>query len=88
MNSTVSWGPASIIGVIGIIATAIIPFIGELRDSLAPLGVPNQTWVIISGILTAATVLGRMYQAAQQAAAVGAVPADQGDAGSGGIPPG
>ena len=66
MKTTVTWGPASIIGFLAAAATAIIPLVGELRDSLAPLGVPNQTWIVVSSVLTAITVLGRMYQAAQQ----------------------
>lgn len=67
MKTTVTFGPSSIIGFAAAIATAIIPIIGELRDSLAPLGIPNQTWIIVSSVLTAVTVIGRMFQAGQQA---------------------
>lgn len=72
MTSNVSWGPASIIGFLAAAAAAIIPLIGELADSLAPLGVPNQTWIVVSSILTAVTVIGRMYQAGQAAGNPGA----------------
>ncbi|MGE4177988.1 MAG: hypothetical protein AB7G65_19350 [Thermoleophilia bacterium] len=70
MNTTVSWGPASIIGYLAAAAAAITPMIGELADNLEPLGVPAQTWVVVSAILAAVTTVGRMYQAGQQAGAV------------------
>lgn len=62
MNN-VTWGPASIIGFLAAAATAIIPLIGELADSVAPLGVEPSLWIKVSAVLTAVTVLGRMAQA-------------------------
>jgi hypothetical protein len=70
MNTNVSWGPASIIGYIAAAAAAIAPIIGQLADDLEPLGVPAQTWVIVSAVLAAITTIGRMWQAAEQAGAV------------------
>lgn len=62
MNS-VKWGPSSIIGFAAAAATAAVPFVGELADASAPLGVPPSVWVVVSGVLTSITVLGRMWQA-------------------------
>jgi hypothetical protein len=62
MNS-VSWGPSSIIGFAAAAATAAVPFIGELADATAPLGVPSAVWVVVSGVLTSVTIIGRMWQA-------------------------
>lgn len=56
-------GLATYIGLIGAAAAVLIPFIGELADATDPLGVPDQTWVIVSAVLTVATILGRMAQA-------------------------
>jgi len=70
MNTTVPFGPASIIGYLSAAASAIAPMIGQLSDDLTPLGVPAQTWIIVSAILAAVTTLGRMYQAGQAAGAV------------------
>lgn len=60
---TVSFGPASLIGLIGAIAAAIAPMLGALADASAPLGVPGQTWIIVSAVLASITVIGRMWQA-------------------------
>lgn len=60
---TVSFGPASWIGLVGAIAAAIAPMIGALADAAAPLGVPDQTWIIVSAVLASVTVIGRMWQA-------------------------
>lgn len=65
----VSWGPSSIIGFLAAAAAAIVPIIAELADATRPLNVPPSTWIILSSVLTAVTVLGRMYQAAQAAGA-------------------
>ncbi len=62
MNS-VKWGPSSVIGFAAAAATAAVPFIGELADATAPLGVPGSVWVVVSGVLTSVTILGRMWQA-------------------------
>jgi hypothetical protein len=70
MKTTVSWGPASIIGYVAAAAAAIAPMIGELADDLAPLGVPSRTWIVVSAILAAVTTIGRMYQAGQQAGSI------------------
>lgn len=64
----VSFGWASWIGVVSAAVAAIIPIIGELADTVAPLGVNPAVFVYISGALTAITVLGRMAQAAVGAA--------------------
>jgi hypothetical protein len=69
MKVTVGW--ATIMGTLGAVATVLIPFIAELADAVTPLGVPSQTWVIISAVLTGVTVLGRMAQAAVLAAKPG-----------------
>lgn len=63
MNAKIAVGFATILGTIGAVATILIPMIGELADAVNPLGVPSQTWVIISAVLTGVTVLGRMAQA-------------------------
>lgn len=60
---TVSFGPASWIGLVGAIAAAIAPMVGALADAAAPLGVPDQTWIIVSAVLASVTVIGRMWQA-------------------------
>jgi hypothetical protein len=60
---TVSFGPASWIGLVGAVAAAIAPMIGQLADAAAPLGVPDQTWIIVSAVLASVTVAGRMWQA-------------------------
>ena len=60
---TVSFGPASWIGLVGAIAAAIAPMVGALADAAAPLGVPDQTWLIVSAVLALVTVIGRMWQA-------------------------
>lgn len=62
MNN-VSFGPASWIGLIGAVAAAVAPMIGALADAAAPLGVPDQTWIIVSAVLASVTVVGRMWQA-------------------------
>lgn len=61
--SRIPVGLATIVGLVGAAAAILIPFIGELADAAAPLGVPPETWVIVSAILTVAVVLGRMAQA-------------------------
>lgn len=61
---TVSKGLGTWVGFGAAAAAAIAPLVGELADAAAPLGVPPQTWVIVSALLTAATVIGRMWQAA------------------------
>ncbi|MBA3689795.1 MAG: hypothetical protein H0W82_00080 [Actinobacteria bacterium] len=81
-KTSVSWGPASIIGYLLAAVSAITPLLGELSSDLTPLGVPNQTWVIISAVLAAITTLGRMYQAAQIAAGYATEPVPE-DGGAG-----
>lgn len=73
MKTTVTWGPASIIGYLAAAAAAIAPIIGQFSTDLTPLGIPSQTWIIVSAVLAAITTLGRMYQAAQQAVAASTV---------------
>ena len=65
MNVTIGLG--TIVGYVLAAVSGITPLIGELADNLAPLGVPAQTWVIVSAVLAGITTLGRMYQAAQAA---------------------
>lgn len=62
MNPTI--GYATKLGTILIGLTAITPLIGELADASEPLGVPPQTWVVVSAIIATAVILGRMLQAA------------------------
>ena len=83
-------GPSTIVGFVAAAAAALIPMLGELADAAEPLGIRNTVWVIVSAVLTAVTVLGRMLQAAadSRTLVVGDEPAtedtdhdDQGDAG-------
>lgn len=62
----ISKGLATWLGIIGAAAAVLIPMVGELADATDPFGVPAQTWVIVSAILTTAVVLGRMAQAVAQ----------------------
>jgi hypothetical protein len=57
-------GYATKLGTILVGLTAITPLIGELADAAEPLGVPPQTWVVVSAIIAVAVILGRMIQAA------------------------
>ena len=66
-TNTVPIGIGTIIGFASAAAAAIAPMVGELADTTAPLGVPAQTWVILSTVLATVTILGRMWQAAAQA---------------------
>lgn len=66
---TVPKGLGTYVGLAAAAAAAIAPIIGQLADATAPLGVPAQTWVLVSALLTAVTVLGRMWQAASAASA-------------------
>lgn len=59
----VTWGPASVVGFASAAATAAIPFIGELADATAPVGVPNAFWIAVAAVLTVVTIIGRMWQA-------------------------
>lgn len=73
-------GFATLLGTIGAAVALIIPFIGELTDTLEPLGVDPKVWVITSAVLAGVTVIGRMGQAiaaflAQQPPAPPAPPA-------------
>lgn len=63
----VSVGISTIIGYFAAAAAGIAPLIGQLADDLSPLGVPAQTWVIVSALLAAVTTIGRMWQAANAA---------------------
>lgn len=65
MNVTIGLG--TLVGYISAAAAAIAPLVGQLADNLDPLGVPSQTWIIVSAVLAGITTLGRMYQAAQAA---------------------
>jgi hypothetical protein len=56
-------GFATLLGTIGSAVALLIPFIAELADAVDPLGVPAQTWVIVSAALAGITVIGRMAQA-------------------------
>lgn len=56
-------GLATKLGLIGGAAGVVIPLVGELADTAAPLGVSPQTWVITGAVLTGVTILGRMAQA-------------------------
>jgi len=61
--TTVSKGLATYVGLIGAAAAVLIPLVADLRDAAEPLGVPPQTWVIVSAVLAVAVILGRMAQA-------------------------
>ena len=56
-------GIATILGLIGTAAGILVPFIAELADAAAPLGVPPQTWVVVGAAFGVATIVGRMAQA-------------------------
>lgn len=73
----VSFGWASWIGVISAAVAAIIPIIGELSDTVEPLGVSPSVFVYVSAVLTAVTVVGRMAQAAVIAAKEASNTSDQ-----------
>lgn len=60
----VSFGWASRIGTIGAVAAVLVPFIPELADQAAAMGVPGSVWVWVAGLLATVTVIGRMAQAA------------------------
>lgn len=66
-TTNVTIGIGSIVGFVAAAAAAVAPLLGQLADATQPLGVPPQTWVLVSAVLTAVTVLGRMWQAAAQA---------------------
>lgn len=59
-----SFGWASRIGTIGAVAAVLVPFIPELSDQAAELGVPGSVWVWVAALLATVTVIGRMAQAA------------------------
>lgn len=56
-------GIATKIGMIGSAAGIVVPFIGELADTTAPLGIPSSVWFIVGAALAGVTVIGRMAQA-------------------------
>ena len=56
-------GFATILGTIGAAAGVVIPFIGELADTSAPLGVPADVYVKAGAVLAGLVILGRMAQA-------------------------
>lgn len=62
--SKIPVGFATIFGTLGSIAAVLVPFIGELADTAAPLGVPSAVWVKVSAALAVTVVVGRMAQAA------------------------
>lgn len=63
MSTKIPVGLATYIGLVGAAAAVLIPMIGELANATDPLGVPDQTWVIVSAVLTVAVIVGRMAQA-------------------------
>lgn len=78
MTNRVTIGFATILGTVGAVAAILAPMVGELADAAAPLGVPPQTWVIVSAVFAVAVVVGRMAQAAA-AVAAGQKPVDDSD---------
>jgi hypothetical protein len=42
----------------------LVPFIPELADQAASIGVPGSVWVWVGGLLATVVVIGRMAQAA------------------------
>lgn len=60
----VKMGIGSWVGFGAAAAAVLVPMVGELAKATAPLGVPASVWVVVSSLLTAVTVLGRMWQAA------------------------
>lgn len=73
----VSKGLSTWVGYLTAAAAAIAPIVGQLADDLSPLGVPAQTWIVVSAVLAGITTIGRMWQAARAAGApvVNAAPA-------------
>jgi hypothetical protein len=62
-NTKVAVGLGTLAGFIAAIAAALVPLIGEMSDSTAPLGVDPSLWIKTSAVLAAVTVFGRMLQA-------------------------
>jgi hypothetical protein len=56
-------GFATILGTIGAAAGVIIPFIGELSDTAAPLGISPDLWLKAGAALAGLVIIGRMAQA-------------------------
>lgn len=63
MNTKIAVGIATVLGIVGGVAAIAVPFIGELADSTAPLGIPAELWFKVGAGLTALTIIGRMAQA-------------------------
>lgn len=63
MPQRITIGFATVLGTIGAVAGVLIPFIAQLADAAAPLGVSSQVWVTVGAVLATAVVLGRMGQA-------------------------
>lgn len=60
--AAVKRNPATSIQTVFAAPPIIILFITELRDASAPLGVPAEFWLIVSGVLTTAILLERVWQ--------------------------
>ena len=60
----------------------LLPLIAELADAAKPFNVPTQTWALLGAAITAVTIIGRMWQAANAVKGGVAIIADQGDAAS------
>lgn len=56
-------GVSTWLGLIGGAAGVVVPFIGELADSTAPLGIGPDLWFKAGAVLVGLTIIGRAAQA-------------------------
>lgn len=74
MGTKISVGIGTWLGIIGVVAGAVIPFITPLADSLDPVGVSPAVYTWAGALLGACVIVGRMGQAI--AHAVGGTPSE------------
>lgn len=56
-------GYATKLGTGAAAVSLLIPAVGELADATEPLGVPAQTWPILSAVILSLVIVGRYGQA-------------------------
>lgn len=71
MESASRHGISTYVSLIGAIITGLIPFIGELSDAGAPLGITPDLWLKVSAALAFALVVSKAAQAVVQIATGG-----------------
>ena len=62
LSNRILVGVATVIGIAGLLAALLIPFLGDLADTLTPLGVPAEVWQVGGVALAAIAALGRWAQ--------------------------